>query len=543
MYLSFYGLADRPFSITPDPRYLFLGGRHAEALAHLIYGITDSGGFIQLTGEVGTGKTTVIRSLLARKPDQAEIALIINPRLDARQFLQAICEELRIPLPAGAEGNLKELIDQLNRHLLEAHAAGRRVVVIVDEAQNLAPEVLEQVRLLTNLETETQKLLQIILIGQPELRTMLERNDLRQLAQRVTGRCHLEPLSREESAAYLRHRLRIAGARQEIFTRGAVAELHRASGGIPRLLNVIGDRALLGGYTEDRHIVNAALARRAASEVSGRRVLPAWLPWLASLAAMAVLTTTTWFVWQRQQHIAVTAPTTGATRAAALAPTPAPDVKALPPLAPAADLPALLRATPGATDLDDAYSRLFSLWNARYAAGSDDACQQALRQGLECLAESGGFGALRRYNRPAVLALEDETGALHQMVVNKLGDGRARLLIAGAEHEVPLTEIEPHWNGEFLLLWKPPQPAVPMLSLGMSGEAVRALRQRLQQWAGIAADGSTYDVFDEALQQLVLQFQRSTGLVADGVAGARTQALLDTRLAAAGTPLLSTATG
>ncbi len=535
MYLPFYGLADKPFSITPDPRYLFLGGRHAEALAHLIYGITDAGGFIQLTGEVGTGKTTVIRSLLARKPDNAEIALILNPHLDARQFLQAICEELGIVLPPGAAGNLKELIDLLNRHLLAAHAAGRRVVVIVDEAQNLAADVLEQVRLLTNLETETQKLLQIILIGQPELRTMLERNDLRQLAQRITGRYHLEPLSREESAAYMRHRLRIAGATQEIFTRGALAELYRASGGIPRLLNVIGDRALLGGYTRDRHVVNAALTRRAASEVSGRRVLPAWLPWLAGGATVALLTATTWFVWNSQQQAAAAA--AAEAQAAAI-------VAAAPPPAPGpapSDLLTVLHRSAAMTDLDGAYARLFSLWSARYVAGAEDACAQALRQGFECLNEAGGTPALRRYNRPAILTLEDETGAAHQTVVTKLGDDSARMLIGDAEHEVPLEQLQPRWNGEFLLLWKPAQLDTRSLALGMRGEPVQVLRRQLQQWAGATLDIEGSDLFDEPLRQLVLQFQRNNGLIVDGVAGMRTQALLDTRFAAAGTPLLSAA--
>jgi len=563
MYLSFYGLSDKPFSITPDPRYLFLGGRHAEALAHLIYGITDSGGFVQLTGEVGTGKTTVIRSLLARKPEQAEIALIINPRLDAAQFLQAICEELGIVLQSGAVGNLKELIDLLNRHLLAAHAAGRRVVLIVDEAQNLAPEVLEQVRLLTNLETETQKLLQIILIGQPELRAMLDRNDLRQLAQRITGRYHLEPLSREESAAYLRHRLRIAGATQEIFTRGAMLELYRATGGVPRLLNVVGDRALLGGYTEDRHVVNAALVRRAASEVSGRRVLPLWLPWLASAVAVMLLATGTALVWQQQQqqqrphavmaskpgsaaaarpHPATSSAAPGAAAAAASPPSP-PSTAATGgvPASTATSLPALLRASAAAATMDSAYTALFSLWGAHYVAGAGDACAQALQQGLDCLSEAGGLASLRRYNRPALLTLADDAGDTHQAVVTRLGTDNARLLLGTAEHEVPLAELEPRWNGELLLLWRPVQPEGPALSLGMSGDAVQALRQRLQQWAGIPPESASYDVYDESLQQLVLQFQRSTGLTADGVAGARTQALLDARLPAPGTPLLSAA--
>jgi len=291
MYLPFFGLAEKPFSITPDPRYLFLSGRHAEALAHLVYGIDEAGGFIQLTGEVGTGKTTIIRSLLARQPDKAEIALIFNPRMAAAEFMLTLCEELGILVPDTAETSVKELIDILNRYLLKAHAEGRRVVLVVDEAQTLAPELLEQVRLLTNLETETQKLLQIILIGQPELRDMLARNDLRQLAQRITGRYHLDPLSRDEAVAYIKHRLRVAGATTDLFSNGALRELFRVSGGVPRLLNIIADRALLGAYSEDRHLVNAALVRRAAGEVSGQRVLPIWLPWGLGIASVALLAT------------------------------------------------------------------------------------------------------------------------------------------------------------------------------------------------------------------------------------------------------------
>src|SRR5471030_1754162 len=254
MYLSFFGLLEKPFAITPDPRYLYLSERHAEALAHLLYGINDAGGFVQLTGEVGTGKTTIIRSLLAQTPKNAEIALILNPRMTAPEFLP-ICEELVIGVPDAATESRKDLIDILNHYLLRAHADGRRVVLVVDEAQNLAPEVLEQVRLLTNLETNTQKLLQIILIGQPELRELLGRNDLRQLAQRVTARFHLQPLAREETIAYVRHRLRIAGSTSEIFSGAALREVHRLSGGVPRVINIICDRALLGAYTEDHHHV------------------------------------------------------------------------------------------------------------------------------------------------------------------------------------------------------------------------------------------------------------------------------------------------
>jgi general secretion pathway protein A len=541
MYLSFYGLTEKPFSITPDPRYLYLGGRHAEALAHLVYGITEAGGFVQLTGEVGTGKTTVVRSLLAKQPDNTEIALILNPRMNAIEFIATLCSELGIFLPNQALCSEKELIDILNRYLLKAHAAGRRVVLIVDEAQNLTPELLEQVRLLTNLETETQKLLQIILIGQPELRDMLARNDLRQLAQRITGRYHLDPLSRDESAAYVRHRLRIAGATVEIFTNGALAELYRVSGGIPRLLNIIGDRALLGGYSADRHVVTAALIRRAASEVSGRRVTPRWLPWaLGSGTALAVAGAAL-LAWSLQDAREISPPEVVPSAPVAVmtntAPTVAPPVVAQAPVT--ADLAAVLRDAATVTDLDGAYTRLFDLWSARYVAGSEDACSQAARQGLECLNQRGGLESLRRFDRPAILPLEDRSGAIHQVVVSGMGPERARLLIGDAAHEVSVASLQELWDGDFLMLWKPPPLEARNLALGARGEAVRLLRHHLHQAAGLPPDNNAADVYDESLQTLVVQFQRRNGIAADGIAGAQTQALLDVALRPTGTPLLS----
>ncbi len=267
MYSEFFGLNEKPFSITPDPRYLYMTNRHSDALAHLIYGIRESGGFIQLTGEVGTGKTTLIRSLLEQMPEAAKLAVILNPNLSALEFLAAICEELDIPLPE--QRTRSSLISALNRYLLQAHAEGVRVVLIVDEAQTLDAELLEQVRLLTNLETTKQKLLQIILIGQPELRELLARADMRQIAQRITGRFHLEPLSRAETQAYVRHRMRVAGAQHEVFRPGALRALYKYSGGVPRLINVVADRALLAGYTIDSPKISGRLVRRAAAEVFG----------------------------------------------------------------------------------------------------------------------------------------------------------------------------------------------------------------------------------------------------------------------------------
>ena len=300
MYQAFFGLAESPFTITPDPRYLFASSRHAEALAHLVYGVSEAGGFIQLTGEVGTGKTTLVRSLLAREPSGVDIALVLNPRVTVPEFLLTLCEELGIPMPGSASGSVKALVDALSAHLLAAHAAGRRVAVIIDEAHLLERDVLEQVRLLTNLETSTRKLLQVILIGQPELRELLAREDLRQVAQRIPGRHHLEPLSREETAAYVRHRLRVAGATREIFTPAALRELHRRSGGLPRLVNVIADRALRGAFARDRHEVSSALLRAAAAEVAGEADGSRMWPWVATAATVLLVAVSAWWAWSQR---------------------------------------------------------------------------------------------------------------------------------------------------------------------------------------------------------------------------------------------------
>jgi general secretion pathway protein A len=270
MYFAHYGLSESPFSITPDPRFVFLGERHRDALAHLHYGITQGGGggFVQLTGEVGTGKTTLCRLLIEQLPANVRVALILNPRLSAVELLEGICEELRLHLRVpGRRGNPKKLVDLLNRFLLKAYAEGQRVVLIVDEAQQLDAPALEQIRLLTNLETATQKLLQIVLLGQPELREMLARHELRQLAQRITARYHLTPLSSAETAAYLRHRWSVAGGQRFPFAPATVRRMHALAGGVPRLLNVLAERCLLAGYARGAQEITVAWANEAAREV------------------------------------------------------------------------------------------------------------------------------------------------------------------------------------------------------------------------------------------------------------------------------------
>jgi general secretion pathway protein A len=554
MYLSFFGLLEKPFAITPDPRYLYLSARHAEALAHLLYGINEAGGFVQLTGEVGTGKTTIIRSLLAQTPKNAEIALILNPRMTAPEFLLTICEELGIGVPDEATNSRKDLVDILNHYLLRAHAEGRRIVLVVDEAQNLVPDVLEQVRLLTNLETNTQKLLQIILIGQPELRDLLARNELRQLAQRVTGRYHLHPLSAQETAAYVRHRLRVSGATSDIFSSMALAELFHLSGGVPRVINVVADRALLGAYTQDRHRVTSGLVRDAAAEVFGRRFAPRWLPWLGAAAAALVLAATVWGMWPltswrlaRQPPATTTAavkesaPHRETVKSAAVSPAPPPaaTVAAAPPPAGPPSLQALLTQHNDATGTDDAFQRLFGLWGAHYVAGNIDPCTQAAQQGLECLVQRGSFGQLRVYNRPAILMLNDDAGSKHQVVLAGLDDEHARIDLAGQTQQVGIGELSRYWFGDFVMLWRPGTQKVKPLSLGMRGDEVRWLRESLERLQGVTAGQPVSDVFDTELSHLVMDFQRQHRLAVDGIAGVQTQIVLASAVAAPDSPLLS----
>jgi general secretion pathway protein A len=541
MYLTFFGLNEKPFAITPDPRYLYLSERHAEALAHLLYGINEAGGFVQLTGEVGTGKTTIVRSLLAQTPKNAEIALILNPRMTAPEFLLTICEELGIGVQNSAPGSLKDLVDILSYYLLHAHAAGKRVVLVVDEAQNLSPDVLEQVRLLTNLETNTQKLLQIILIGQPELRELLARNELRQLAQRITGRYHLNPLSRDETSAYVRHRLRVAGATTDILAPAALNEVFRLSQGVPRVINVICDRALLGAYSLDRHRVTTTLVRNAAAEVFGRRFTPHWLPWALTAGIAALLIVATVALWSLQPWS--TAP--GAARvprgdAAVAAAAAAPARAVTRPAPPAPRLGELLAQYAAETDTDSAFTRLLSLWGAKYQPSGTDPCSQATQQGLACVTERGSFGQLRLYNRPAILLLSDSAGTGHQVVLIALDDEQARIELGGTR-SVGIGELSHFWLGDFVMLWRPASSPVKALSAGMRGAEVRWLRQSLQRLHGLAVDAPVSDVFDAELAGWVRDFQRQHQLAVDGIAGVRTQIALASAVGGPDTPLLSAA--
>lgn len=543
MYTRFFGLNEKPFSITPDPRYLFMSERHGEALAHLVYGVTESGGFIQLTGEVGTGKTTLVRTLLLeRMPNNADVAVVLNPQITANEFLATICEELGVDVPKERD-SAKALTDTLNHYLLDAHANGRRTILVVDEAQNLTPAVLEQVRMLTNLETVKQKLLQIILIGQPELRELLDRNDLRQLAQRITGRYHLEPLTQDETAKYIEHRLRVAGALGEIFDRSAKKAVYRLSQGIPRLVNVICDRALLGAYALEARRVNTRLVRRAAREVSGelplnlsRRLLGV----AAALITLAVVATSSWYALQSSgpEKSAVDIAQTVFVEADPIEP----DATALPDVAEVAG-PSLSTQLALASDLtttDFAFATLFEIWDVEYASGPRTACDQARDAGLACHAQRSSWSGLQQLDRPAVLRLVDVDGNAHDVVLVSADSEQAELSIGGVIVKRNVADIGEVWFGNFTILWRPPSSATTALATGFKSPQVLWLRQSLASIdARYETDNSGSDEFDDALETAVRRFQQDHRLAVDGLAGQQTQIVINSLLAADGSPRLS----
>ena len=277
MYTSYFGLEEKPFSIAPNPDYLFMSDRHREALNHLTYGLGDTGGFVLLTGEVGTGKTTISRRLMENLPENTQAAFILNPTLSSQELLATLCDELKIRYrKTGA--TLKTLTDKIQQKLLKNHSENINTLLIIDEAQHLQPEVLEQLRLLTNLETNTKKLLQVILIGQPELQQLLQRRDLRQLAQRITARYHLLPLNKQEVAQYLKHRLSVAKCFREIFDKSAVNAIHKTCKGIPRLMNLLAERSLMNAYNSNNAVVNRKMVLQAAYDALGDEfeVIPWW---------------------------------------------------------------------------------------------------------------------------------------------------------------------------------------------------------------------------------------------------------------------------
>jgi len=558
MYLTHFGFAEWPFSNTPDPRFVYLSPRHEEALAHLLYGVRERGGFVQLTGEVGTGKTTTCRYLLSQLPEGVDVALVVNPVLTPEELLATVCDELGAVYPAEARTR-KAYVDVLYRHLLAAHARSRRTVLIVDEAQNLSPESLEQLRLLTNLETATEKLLQIILIGQPELTTLLAQTQLRQVAQRVTARYHLRPFAERDTRAYVARRLLVAGGSLRHFEPGALRVVHRASRGIPRLVNVICDRALLGAFAEGKRVVSARTVRRAAREVAGEGGLSRpWLRMAAGVAAVALLPAVAvagamagwWGVpsiaWVRSvpfvaRHLPVPVvisapPTSGelapsatigvaTPAAAATAPIPV-SVVAAP--RPGPDLDALLAAARPPGDQASALARVLARWGVTVAPG-EDPCRVAVRSGLECYDGRGTWTVVRRLGVPVALKLVTADGGRHHVAVTGLEGDTVTLALGDRTESVPTAAVDRLWDGVFSLAWRPLPGVARVLSPGMQGPGVAWLRRAVNEGDVVSRERGPV-VYDEALTTSVMAFQRREGLEADGIAGIETLVRLGARL-------------
>lgn len=532
MYLQYFGFHKPPFSIAPDPHNLYLSLQHREALAHLLFGATAGGGFVLLTGEIGTGKTTLCRCLLEQLPESCDVAFIFNPKLTALELLLTICDELHIDLPATGRST-KALVDCINAYLLNAHAAGRNTLLIIDEAQNLSANVLEQMRLLTNLETTERKLLQIILLGQPELRQKLARPELAQLAQRIIARFHLGPLPESDLAGYISHRIATAGSQRKLIPRGLVSSIYRATLGVPRAVNLVCDRALLGAYVEGKEQVDRKVLAKAVREVRGEDDSHSRWPALRwALGAMTVggvglfaafvvgpvkfaayvdrdALASVWVNLWRPINVSAVA---------------------IPPIRTAAggNLPAKgpTDAAPvgiyRARDETAAWKALFSRWGLAYR---DDSvlppCEQALSAGLRCLSAHGTLEDLRDLNQPALLQLKTAKGNRYAV----LSGLSATTVMLEAEEGViarEASEVVNEWTGHYTVLWRVPPDYSGVMERGDRGAAVVWLRRQLVQLGRLPPATQYKTVFDFNLWQQVQRFQKEQGMRTNGSFGPHT---------------------
>jgi general secretion pathway protein A len=542
MYFDYFGLKENPFSITPDPQFRYHGRREREAMAHFQYGLSVSGGFVQLTGEVGTGKTMLIRALLEELPDDVVVALVLNPVVTVLEFMAVICDELWIKYPKKTK-SLKQFVDILNQYLLANHSKGRRTVLIMDEAQNLSREVLEQVRLLTNLETSKNKLLQIILVGQPELNEKLASHDMRQLAQRITARYKLDTLGKKETREYIAHRCKVAGANHPLFTRSGMSWVHRLAKGNPRMTNIICDRALLGAYSDSVPLADGRTVRKAALEVGdsvpGRRwYRPLYLAGAGSLVTI-LLAIVLWSGWFGDSGLSMIQPETRSSAESSLRETPDSQLstkasassmidKELKTAAPvvevkiASELPALAALLSNdeiLTDTTTAFQRLFSLWDIQKTISDNQTgCEVAESEGLACIFNTGTWNNLRAYNRPAVIELIGKKGRRHHVLLTGLDKSSVSLSIGGSQYVFPTGIVDQYWYGKYLFVWRPRSPMERNMRLGSRGPSISWLRNVLANYSGTPMENQS-DVFDVALQSKVRSFQREHRLEVDGVVG------------------------
>lgn len=591
MYESFFGLSDLPFRLTPDPRYLFMSAKHREAFAHLVYGIREGSGFVAITGEVGAGKTTLIRALLAEHATDVTVASIVNPVLTSTELLQTVNAELGLPSRSTSR---KELMEELAAFLKRNRDDGRRTVIIVDEAQNLDPVVLEQLRLLSNLETETEKLLQVVLVGQPELHGILQRHDLRQLNQRVTERWHLDKLEHDEAVEYVRHRLRVAGAQTELFDPKALDLLYRFTDGVPRLMNILANRALLVAFTRSRGRVGTDEVATAAKELGYTPQVaaasgPAWGKLVAGMLGTAAIAVVAYLLLSpladeeaprkaaraaREQAPATqaaasssaagaTAPpaeTAGAAPAASAAsPSQAPapaaaassagapvpvdaTVAAPSPASDAATLAALASGSVFDAAVAD-YSRLLQAWGAAPVADADLASGSlnleaiAATRGLRYFAVELNDALLGVLDLPALAEMTPVPGGDVRYVFVRTLDRAAGRTLVGPGLELGLAAFRQSWNGKVHLVFRDPEGLSHDLAPGSGGPSVRKLQGMLAATGFYdATPGGTYD---DLTENAVRRFQESKRVNVDGIAGSITQILLYNSLGRFERPTLS----
>jgi len=562
MYYQYFGLAEAPFSIAVNPRYLFMSPRHRDALAHLLYGVGAGGGFILLTGEVGTGKTTINRCLLEQLPPDTDVAIILNPALNAIELLASACDELEIKHDRE-QHTLKALTDKLHAFLLENHARGRKTVLLIDEAQHLDFDVLEQIRLLTNLETNSEKLLQIILIGQPELAHNLAQPELRQLNQRITARYNLEPLNFEETEAYIQHRLQVAGMSPErvIFPASVVRGIYAATRGVPRLINVLCDRMLLGAYGRNKSRVDHAMLRQAVREVLGDQG-PATTLWRWVAAAVVVLLLVWAGGWLLGKYTVATDEDVAATQSIPAQPTPtptpeleptavlsavqAPDVQQVP-LSSSTELEAaqLDELAPGITPVVETQAEPINVASAMQAPGESMAtlwtlnsaqpvpeipCSKDVREDLACLeGEVWTWNELAAFDRPMVLEMISPERFSAEILLLGVTDTTAWLFKDAKVSEVSLAELAPYWTGRFRFLWHTPAGFEKPLALGHDNDSVAIVAQ---MFARLDAQPQPLAGrrFNQLLHKRVRLFQQQNGLADDGVVGVQTLLKLNQQL-------------
>jgi general secretion pathway protein A len=544
MYHQYFGLSEPPFSIAVNPRYLFMSPRHRDALAHLLYGVGTGGGFILLTGEVGTGKTTINRCLLEQLPEDTDIAIILNPALSAVELLASACDELGIDY-GGEQHSLKVLTDKLHAFLLDNHSRGRKTVLLIDEAQHLDFDVLEQIRLLTNLETNSEKLLQIILIGQPELAQMLARPELRQLNQRITARYNLEPLNLEETAAYIRHRLQVAvlPAGRELFPPSVVRNIHRRTRGIPWLINLLCDRTLLGAYGKNASRANKSLLAVAAAEVMGETrpesrgrhhfSVAATIAVIAAGAVLALVAAGWLYLGQEGEPLAAKQPALLNESTIPLSeplevqlPEPVTDIT---PVAVPVDSTSITAAEPEPLlSIDTAEELLWSLYSP--SPMPTELCPSREQAGLLCSVGSAQtWDELQQFDRPILLSMITPDRFSAGVVLLSIAGRKATVAALDGVMQVELAQIGPMWTGDYTYLWHPPAGFSRPIALGDSGpvvgEVARLFARLDQQTTALAQER-----FNRALDQRVRLFQRDNGLADDGVVGERTLLKLNEQL-------------